>query len=165
MLPLFCFCNNCVKTYVYIITNHFLYFSPTSISNKPESSAYFIRSSSKYHNLPPCIRYSTLIPPHDNNSRPWAVIALRHPASAGETCTSYVKIEQLFWIFFQVPLTLSPVTGRRLDYTIFSVGFGVTDGTKNSRLFAITPTTCSTLILAVCVLNCFFHPSTSSKHY
>ena len=29
--------------------------------------------------------------------------------------------------FFQVPLTLSPVTGRRLDYTIFSVDIGRTD--------------------------------------
>ena len=31
------------------------------------------------------------------------------------------------FVFFQVPLTLSPVTGRRLDYTIFSVDIGVTD--------------------------------------
>ena len=31
--------------------------------------------------------------------------------------------------FFQVPLTLSPATGRRLDYTIFSVDIGVTDVT------------------------------------
>ena len=38
---------------------------------------------------------------------------------------------------------------------------GVTDVTKNSRLFAVTSTTCFTLLLAVC-LNCFFHPSTSS---
>ena len=30
--------------------------------------------------------------------------------------------------FFEVPLTLiSPVTGRRLDYTIFSADIGVTD--------------------------------------
>ena len=35
-------------------------------------------------------------------------------------------------------MTLSPVTGRRPDYTIFSVDIGVTDVTKNSRLFAIT---------------------------
>ena len=33
--------------------------------------------------------------------------------------------QQLFLIFFL--LTLSPVTGRRLDYTIFSVDIGVTD--------------------------------------
>ena len=31
--------------------------------------------------------------------------------------------------FFEVPLTLCPVTGRRLDYTIFSVDIGVTDVT------------------------------------
>ena len=40
-------------------------------------------------------------------------------------------------------MTLSPVTGRRPDYTIFSVDIGVTDVTKNSRLFAVTSTTCS----------------------
>ena len=34
-------------------------------------------------------------------------------------------------------LTLSPVTGRRLDYTIFSVDLGVTAVTKNSCLFAV----------------------------
>ena len=39
--------------------------------------------------------------------------------------------------FFQVPPTLSPVTGRRLDYTIFSVDLGVTAVTKNSCLFAV----------------------------
>ena len=47
---------------------------------------------------------------------------------------------------FQVRLTLSPVTGRRPDYTIFSVDIVVTDVTKNSRLFAVTLTTCSTLL-------------------
>ena len=31
------------------------------------------------------------------------------------------------FVFFQLPLTLRPVTGRRLDYTIFSVDIGVTD--------------------------------------
>ena len=31
------------------------------------------------------------------------------------------------FVFFYVPLTLSPVTDRRLDYTIFSVDIGVTD--------------------------------------
>ena len=42
------------------------------------------------------------------------------------------------------------MTDRRLDYyTIFSVDIGVTDVTKNSRLFAVTSTTCSTLLLAV----------------
>ena len=57
--------------------------------------------------------------------------------------------QQLIWIFWQVPLTLSPVTGRRLDYTIFSVDIGVTDFNKNNRLFAVTSTTWSTLLLAV----------------
>ena len=52
--------------------------------------------------------------------------------------------QQLITIF-QVPLTLSPVTGHRPDYTIFSVDIGVTDVTKNSRLFAVTSTTCSTI--------------------
>ena len=54
-------------------------------------------------------------------------------------------------MFFQVPLTLSPVTGRPLDYTIFSVDIGVTDIIKNSRLFAVNATTCSPLLLAVLV--------------
>ena len=40
-----------------------------------------------------------------------------------------VKIQQLIRIFFRVPLTLSPVTGRLLDYTISSVHIGVTDVT------------------------------------
>ena len=43
-------------------------------------------------------------------------------------------------------LTLSPVSGRRPDNTIFSVDIGVTDVTKNNRLFAVTSTTCSTLL-------------------
>ena len=59
--------------------------------------------------------------------------------------------QQLIWMFFQVPLTLSPVTGRPLDYTIFSVDIGVTDIIKNSRLFAVNATTCSPLLLAVLV--------------
>ena len=33
----------------------------------------------------------------------------------------YVKKQQLIWIFFRVPLTLSSVTGRRLDYILFFV--------------------------------------------
>ena len=61
--------------------------------------------------------------------------------------------QQFVFIFFQVPLALSPVTGRRLDYTIFSVDIGVTYVTKNSRLFAVTSTTRSTLLFAV-----FFPP-------
>ena len=43
-------------------------------------------------------------------------------------------------------MTLNPVTGRRPDYTIFSVDIGVTDVIKNSGLFAVTSTTCSTLL-------------------
>ena len=38
------------------------------------------------------------------------------------------------------------MTGRRPDYTIFSVDIGVTDVNKNSRLFAVTSITCSTLL-------------------
>ena len=60
---------------------------------------------------------------------------------------------------FQVPLTLSPVTGRRLDYTLFSVDIGVTNVTK---------TVVSLRSLQPHVPRCclfFFHPSTSSKHY
>ena len=41
-------------------------------------------------------------------------------------------------------MTPSPVTGRRPDNTIFSVDIGVTAVTRNSRLFAVTSTTCST---------------------
>ena len=65
----------------------------------------------------------------------------------------YVKPTTNFDIFPKVPLTLSPVTGRRLDYTIFSMDIGVIDVNKNSRLFTVTPTICSTLLLTV-----FFPP-------
>ena len=58
------------------------------------------------------------------------------------------KSQQSIWIRFQVLLTLSPMTGRRLDYTILSMDTGVTDVTKNSRLFAVTSSTCSTLLPA-----------------
>ena len=75
-----------------------------------------------------------------------------------------MKSQPFIWTFFQVPLTVIPVTGRRRDYTIFSVDIGVTDVTRNSRLFAVTSTTCSTLLLAVC-LKLLFFPMTSSKHY
>ena len=37
------------------------------------------------------------------------------------------KATTIDFVFFQVPLTLSPVTGRRVDYTIFRVDIGVTD--------------------------------------
>ena len=59
--------------------------------------------------------------------------------------------QQLILIFLQyVRVTLIPVTGRRPDYTIFSVDIGVTDVTENSRrFFAVTSTTCSTLVTAV----------------
>ena len=56
--------------------------------------------------------------------------------------------------------------GRRPGYVIFSVDVGVADVTKNSRLFAVTSTTCSTFLKELVVsLLCFLHPSTSSKHY
>ena len=51
-------------------------------------------------------------------------------------------------LFFQLPLTLSPVTGRRLDYTTFRVDIGVTNVTKNSRLFTVTSTTCSMVLFS-----------------
>ena len=60
--------------------------------------------------------------------------------------------------FFQVRLTLSPVTFRRPDYTIFSVDIGVTDVTKNSRLFAVTSTTCSTLLKLLLIVAVFSPP-------
>ena len=54
--------------------------------------------------------------------------------------------QQLTRIFPSKRLTLSPVTGRRPDYTIFSVNIRVTDVTKNSLLFAVSSATCSTLL-------------------
>ena len=72
---------------------------------------------------------------------------------------SYIKANNKFGykICFQVPLTLSPVTGRRLAYKIFSVDAGVTDVTR--RLFAVPSSTCSTLLLAVRVHDkLFFQP-------
>ena len=60
----------------------------------------------------------------------------------------YVKPTSNFDIFPKVLLTLSPVTGRHLDYTIFSVDIGVTDVTQTAA-----SNTCSTLLLAV-----FFPP-------
>ena len=60
--------------------------------------------------------------------------------------------------FSKLPLTLIPGTGRRLDYySIYSLDIGVTDVAKNSRIFAVTSTTCSTLLLAIC-LKLFFQP-------
>ena len=71
------------------------------------------------------------------------------PSVAESRCTSILCFFRYFDIFPKVPLTLSPVTGRRLDHTIFSVDIGVPDATKNSRLFTFTWTTRSTLLLAV----------------
>ena len=48
------------------------------------------------------------------------------------------------------------MTGRRLDYTIFSMDTGVTDVTR--RLFTVTSSTCSTLLLAVRVYNKLLFP-------
>ena len=79
----------------------------------------------------------------------------------------YTQSQQVILLCFQVPLTLIPVTGRRLHYTIFSVDMGVTDVTKNSRLFTVTLTKCSTLLLAVffLVFSTHRHPaSTSPAH-
>ena len=45
------------------------------------------------------------------------------------------------------------MTGRRPHYTIFSVDIGVTDVTRNSRLFAVTSTTCSTLLKELAVVT------------
>ena len=65
--------------------------------------------------------------------------------------------------FFQVRLTLSPVTCCRPDFTIFRVGIGVSDVTKNSRLYAVTSTTCSQT--SCCVFSTHGHPaSTSPAH-
>ena len=52
------------------------------------------------------------------------------------------------------------MTGRRPDYTIFSVDIGVTDVTKNSSPFAVTSTTCSTLLKE---LNSLFSPPIEIK--
>ena len=53
------------------------------------------------------------------------------------------------------------MTGRRPDYTILSVGIGVTDVTKNSRLFAVTPATCSTLLKSL--VGAVFSPPIDMK--
>ena len=62
-------------------------------------------------------------------------------------------------------MTLSPVTGRRPDYTVFSVDIGVTDVTRNRRLFAVTSTTCSTLLKELVVVTAVFSPPIDIKHY
>ena len=55
------------------------------------------------------------------------------------------------------------MTGRRPDYTIFSVDIGVTDVTKNSGLFAVTSTTCSTLLKELEVVTAVFSPPIDIK--
>ena len=68
---------------------------------------------------------------------------------------------------YDIRLTLSPVTGRRLDSTFFCVDMGMTDVIKNSSLFAVTSTTCPTLLkeLVVVTAAVFSPPIDSSKHY
>ena len=67
-------------------------------------------------------------------------------------------------MFFQVPLTLSPVTGRRLDYSIFMLEYRSDCGvTETSRLFKV----CCHFnhmfhATACCVFKTAFHPSTST---
>ena len=79
-------------------------------------------------------------------------------------CLLFMKPTFHFFFFFsQLPLTLSRVTGRRLDYTIFSLDIGVTDATKYRRFFAVTSTTRSTLLLAVC-FNTVFPPHRHPAH-
>ena len=55
------------------------------------------------------------------------------------------------------------MTGRRADYTIFSVDIGVTDVTRNSRPFAVTSTTCSTLSTKFVVVTAVFSPPIDIK--
>ena len=71
--------------------------------------------------------------------------------------------QQFIWIF---PSTADsqpcdePPSRLYSEYYFWS-GISVTGVTKNSGLFAVTSTTCSTLLLAV-RKTVFFHPSTSS---
>ena len=58
--------------------------------------------------------------------------------------TRYSYSQQVIKIF-QAPLTLSPLTGRRLDHISFRVDIGVIIVTKNNRLFTVTSTTCCLL--------------------
>ena len=60
--------------------------------------------------------------------------------------------QQFVGFFPSIRLTLSPAMGRRPDYNIiFSVDINVTHVTRNSRLFAVTSTTCSTHTQSVSV--------------
>ena len=57
------------------------------------------------------------------------------------------------------------MTGRRLDYPTFRVDIGVTDLTRNSRLFTVTSTTRMFHAAACCVFSTHRHPaSTSPAH-
>ena len=71
--------------------------------------------------------------------------------------------QQLIRSFPSIRLTLSPLTGRRPDYTIFSVDIGVADVTRNSRLFAVTSTTCSTLSKELVLVTAVFSPPIDIK--
>ena len=55
-------------------------------------------------------------------------------------------------------MTLSPVAGRRPNYTIFSVDIGVNGVTLNSCLFAVTSATCSTLLKQLLIVTTVFAP-------
>ena len=57
------------------------------------------------------------------------------------------------------------MTGRGPDYTIFNVDIGVTDMTRNSHLFAVSSTTCSTLLKELVVVTAVFSPPIDIKHY
>ena len=57
------------------------------------------------------------------------------------------------------------MTGRCPDYTVFSVDIGVTDVTRNRRLFVVTSTTCSTLFKELVVVTAVFSPPIDIKHY
>ena len=67
----------------------------------------------------------------------------------------FTKPTTINWDYSYGPRTLSPVTGRRLDYIILLWDVSMTDVTKNSRLIAVTSSTCSTLLLAMCVKTVF----------
>ena len=54
--------------------------------------------------------------------------------------------QQLSRIFPKYTADTQPCDGPPSRLYYFSVGIGVTDVTKNSRLFAVTSTTCSTLL-------------------
>ena len=57
-------------------------------------------------------------------------------------CSLFTKPTTINWDYFYGPLTLSPVTGRRLDYILLLWNVSMTDVTKNSCLIAVTSSTC-----------------------